>query len=171
VRRITGPGPVGCAGRPSGRALRGLVPLALLLPLVLSACAGAGTATPTGAPATNGQVGPGQTASTGTATASDQRFPEILAVELRPTTDGYDVVVTISSPYDTPDRYADGWRVLAPDGTTLGEHELGHDHADEQPFTRTQRSVSIPDEVTQVTVEGRDLLHGYGGGTVTVAVP
>ncbi|WP_372594341.1 hypothetical protein [Actinotalea sp.] len=92
-------------------------------------------------------------------------------MELRPTADGYDVVVTISSPYDTPERYADGWRVLGPDGTTLGEHELGHDHATEQPFTRTQRSVVIPDGVTEVTVEGRDLVNGYGGVTVTVAVP
>ena len=25
--------------------------------------------------------------------------------------------VTLSSPYDTPERYADAWRVLAPDGT------------------------------------------------------
>jgi len=35
-------------------------------------------------------------------------------------------------------------RVLAPDGAVLGEHTLLHDHANEQPFTRTQPNVIIP---------------------------
>jgi hypothetical protein len=78
--------------------------------------------------------------------------------------------VTISSPYDTPERYADGWRIVGPDGTVYGEHALAHDHAAEQPFTRTQSGVAIPADVDEVTVEGRDLEHGYGGTTVTVAV-
>jgi hypothetical protein len=51
-----------------------------------------------------------------------------------------------------------------------GEHTLTHDHANEQPFTRTQSGVVIPAGVDEVTVEGRDLEHGYGGETVTVAV-
>jgi hypothetical protein len=79
--------------------------------------------------------------------------------------------VTVSSPYDSPDRYADGWHVLAPDGTELGTHTLLHDHAGEQPFTRTQTGVEIPLDVVEVTVEGRDQQYGFGGGTVTVAVP
>ena len=57
--------------------------------------------------------------------AVEQRFPDIVAVELVPVGDQvYDVTVTVSSPYDTAERYADGWRVLAPDGTVLGEHQL-----------------------------------------------
>ena len=84
--------------------------------------------------------------------------------------DVFAFAVTISSPYDTPDRYADGWRVIGPDGTVYGEHVLLHDHASEQPFTRTQRGVEIPPDVEEVTVEGRDLEHGYGGGTVTVTI-
>jgi len=78
--------------------------------------------------------------------------------------------VTISSPYDTPQQYADGWRVLALDDAVLGEHTLLHDHANEQPFTRTQRGVIIPSDVLSVTIEGRDLVNGYGGSTVTVSV-
>jgi hypothetical protein len=107
------------------------------------------------------------------ATASDvQRYPDIVAVELAPTGDGvYDVTVTVSSPYDTPERYTDGWRVLGPDGTELGTHTLAHDHAAEQPFTRTQSGLEIPDSVTEVTVEGHDQQFGYGGETITVAVP
>lgn len=101
------------------------------------------------------------------------RFPAIRAVELTRTGDGiYRAAVTVSSPYDTPQRYADGWRVLAAGGDrVLGEHELAHDHASEQPFTREQRDLRIPSGVARVTVQGRDKRNGYGGMTVTVDVP
>lgn len=100
------------------------------------------------------------------------RFPDVLAVELRPVGEReFDVAVTISSPYDTPQRYADGWRVLDPQGNVLGTHTLLHDHANEQPFTRVQRGLHIPAGIDEVTVEGRDQANGYGGQAVTVAVP
>ena len=111
-------------------------------------------------------------APVGSEPAEEQRHPDVLAVELWPAGERtYDVAVTISSPYDTPGRYADGWRVLAPDGTELGTHTLLHDHASEQPFTRTQRGLHIPEDVEIVTVEGRDQVYGFGGATVTVEVP
>lgn len=110
--------------------------------------------------------------STAASDAVGQRYPDIVGVEITPVGVGmFDLAVTVSSPYDTRDRYADGWRVLAPDGTELGTHTLLHDHAGEQPFTRTQAGVEIPAEVDEVTVEGRDLRYGFGGTTVTVEVP
>ncbi len=100
------------------------------------------------------------------------RFPDVLAVDLRPRGERrYDVAVTLSSPYDSPQRYADGWRVLDPAGDELGVHDLLHDHAAEQPFTRTQFDLPIPVGVEQVTVEGRDLVYGFGGRTLMVEVP
>lgn len=101
-------------------------------------------------------------------TSADDQFPDVLAVE--PSFDGetWRFAVTISSPYDTPERYADGWRVIGPDGTVYGEHTLTHDHAAEQPFTRTQSGVEIPPDVDEVTIEGRDQANGYGGGSMTV---
>jgi hypothetical protein len=48
---------------------------------------------------------------------------------------------------------------------------LTHDHATEQPFTRTQAGLEIPDGIASVTVEGHDLDNGYGGATQTVDVP
>jgi hypothetical protein len=106
-----------------------------------------------------------------TVTAETAVFPDVLDAQLTRNADGsFNIAVTISSPYDTPQQYADGWRVLAPDGTVLGEHTLLHDHANEQPFTRTQRGVIIPSDVLSVTVEGRDLVNGYGGSAVTLAV-
>lgn len=108
----------------------------------------------------------------GTTTApAEQRFPDVVGVEVTRQGEAYDFAVTISSPYDTPERYADGWRILGPDGAVLGEHRLGHDHAAEQPFTRTQSGVEIPAEVRMVTVEGRDLANGYGGATRAVPLP
>lgn len=58
-----------------------------------------------------------------------------------------------------------------PDGTVLGNHELLHAHPNEQPFTRTQTGLEIPQDVQKITVEARDLKNGYGGETVTIPVP
>lgn len=103
--------------------------------------------------------------------AADQKYPDILEAELSGSDGEYRISVTVSSPYDSPERYADGWRVLDEDGTVLAEHELGHDHANEQPFTRSRGPFEIPDNVNEVTVEGHDQEHGYGGNTVTIEVP
>lgn len=102
---------------------------------------------------------------------ADQKYPDILEAELSGSDGEYRIAVTVSSPYDSPERYADGWRVLDEDGTVLAEHELGHDHANEQPFTRSRGPFEIPDNVNEVTVEGHDQEHGYGGKTVTIEVP
>lgn len=99
-----------------------------------------------------------------------QQYPDVLSAELSGSGEDFTVSVTMSSPYDTPDRYADGWRVLAPDGTVLGEHMLAHDHASEQPFTRQQSGLEIPQDVQTVTVQGRDQANGFGGDTVDVQV-
>lgn len=110
--------------------------------------------------------------STTQQSTAEQRHPDIIAVEIADAGDGrFNLDVTVSSPYDTAERYADGWRVLDPAGTVLGEHTLTHDHASEQPFTRTQSGVEIPSDVSSVTVEGRDQEFGYGGDTMTVEVP
>ena len=106
------------------------------------------------------------------AQSEEQRYPDVLDVVLTPQNDGtFKVDVTLSSPYDSPSRYADAWRVLAPDGSVLGERILLHDHANEQPFTRSLSALTIPEGITEVTVEGRDQEYGYGGKTVTLQVP
>lgn len=111
------------------------------------------------------------TAETGDDTGGEQRFPDVLAAELTSAGDAWRLSATLSSPYDTPERYADAFRAIAEDGTVLGVRELAHDHADEQPFTRSLTGLEIPDDVARITVEGRDLVHGWGGDTVEVEVP
>ena len=66
------------------------------------------------------------------------------------------------------DHYADAWRVLDENGRELGVRELAHDHATEQPFTRTLDGVRIDDDVDAVVIEGRDQRNGWGGATVRV---
>jgi hypothetical protein len=94
--------------------------------------------------------------------------PTVVAVAVTPDGDAFTFDVTISSPYDSADRYADAWRVVGPGGEVYGVRELTHDHAGEQPFTRSLSGVEIPADVLAVTVEGHDQRNGWGGATVTV---
>jgi hypothetical protein len=74
-----------------------------------------------------------------------QKYPDVIAAKVRASgTDRFDFDVTISSPYDTPQRYADAFRVTGKDGAVYGERILLHDHANEQPFTRDLYGVKIP---------------------------
>ena len=110
------------------------------------------------------------TASTIFESTSDD-FPDIIAAQATPDGDGtWRFDVTVSSTYDTPQRYADGWRVVGPDGTEYGFRFLTHDHANEQPFTRSQSGIPIPADVTTVTIEGRDQANGYGGGFLELSL-
>ncbi len=96
----------------------------------------------------------------------DDLFPDVVDATASRAGDGtWTIAATLSSPYDSPARYADSWRVLGPDGTVYGERFLTHDHAGEQPFTRSQPGISIPEEVETVTIQGRDQRNGWGGVT------
>jgi len=83
--------------------------------------------------------------------------------------------VTVRHPDTGWEDYADGWDVVLPDGTVLKRNAddpftrlLLHPHETEQPFTRSQSSLVIPDGVTQVTVRAHDLVDGFGGVEVLV---
>ena len=71
--------------------------------------------------------------------------------------------------------YADGWDVVLPDGTVLKPDPespftrlLLHPHVEEQPFTRSQRGILIPGDVTTIIVRAHDLVDGFGGQEVKV---
>lgn len=101
-----------------------------------------------------------------------QKHPDVLAAKVRLSgTDTFDFDVTVSSPYDTPQRYADAFRVMGRDGAVYGERILLHDHAGEQPFTRDLYGVRIPRAVTVVVIQARDQRFGYGGKTIEVVLP
>lgn len=103
---------------------------------------------------------------------SVQKYPDVLAVKIRPRGgEAFDFDVTVSSPYDSPRRYADAFRVTDKEGRVFGERKLLHDHAGEQPFTRDLYGVKIPPGVRSVVVQARDQKHGYGGKAVETALP
>lgn len=104
--------------------------------------------------------------------AVTQKHPDVLAAKVRPGgTDTFDFDVTVSSPYDTPQRYADAFRVMGRDGVVYGERILLHDHAGEQPFTRDLYGVNIPRAVRVVVIQARDQRFGYGGKSIEVLLP
>jgi hypothetical protein len=103
---------------------------------------------------------------------TEQKYPNVQDVRVKaigPTT--FDFDVTISSPYDTAQRYADAFRVVGKDGRVFGERVLLHDHAGEQPFTRDLHGVTIPAGVRAIVLQARDRKYGYGGREVEVALP
>ncbi len=102
----------------------------------------------------------------------NQKFPDVVSVKVQARGQNrFDFDVTISSPYDTPQRYADAFRVMSADGQPYGERKLLHDHASEQPFTRELYGVPIPSGIRTVVVQARDQKNGYGGKTVNVVLP
>lgn len=103
---------------------------------------------------------------------AEQKYPDVVSVKVQARgADSFDFDVTVSSPYDSPQRYADAFRAMARDGTVFGERILIHDHAGEQPFTRDLHGVRIPPGVRVVVIQARDQKFGYGGKTAEVALP
>lgn len=125
-------------------------------------------------PPTAAAPSPSVTANTPSPAAPDTSnadHPDVLNATLeRDGDDTWRLEVTLSSQYDSAERYADGWRVLDEEGNVLGDHTLTHDHADEQPVTRVQTGLKIPDSIDVITVEGKDTVNGYGGQTIDVEV-
>jgi hypothetical protein len=101
-----------------------------------------------------------------------QKFPDVVAVKVQARgANHFDFDVTVSSPYDSAERYADAFRVSGRNGKVYGERELLHDHASEQPFTRDLYGVTIPPGVRSVIVQARDRKYGYGGKVREIALP
>ena len=88
---------------------------------------------------------------------------------------GWTFHVTVAHQDTGWDDYADGWDVVLPDGTVVvakaGDQFtrlLAHPHEKEQPFTRSQSGLQIPEGVTTVQVRAHDIVDGFGGAEVTV---
>ncbi|SDK47558.1 hypothetical protein [Aliiruegeria lutimaris] len=87
----------------------------------------------------------------------------IEAVEARAMSNGWHFSVTLRHGDTGWDDYADGWRVLAPDGSVLGTRVLAHPHVNEQPFTRSLSGVAIPDTIAKVRIEASTSPEGWSG--------
>jgi hypothetical protein len=69
------------------------------------------------------------------------------------------------------DHYANKWEIQREDGSIIAVRKLLHPHVNEQPFTRSLSRVKIPADVKVVTICAHDLVHKYGGKTITVELP
>jgi hypothetical protein len=96
---------------------------------------------------------------------------DVTKVEVVKTGDHYRFDVTVRHDDTGPEHYADRWEVLLTDGTVIGTRILLQPHVGEQPFTRSLGGVKIPDSERSVRVRARDVISGYGGKEVLVAVP
>jgi hypothetical protein len=96
---------------------------------------------------------------------------DVLGVEARQSGGGWSFDVTVQHADTGWDHYADAWRVAGPDGTVYGTRTLYHPHVGEQPFTRSLSGVQIPEDVSSVTIEAHDSVHGWGGAMVEVILP
>ncbi len=162
--------------------------LGISLLLLLTACGPLESPTPT-SPIPTERIAPSPEAaitmdtSTPSPTATPLSQPEsstpnadVIHVRAVQAADGnWTFHVTVSHPDPGWDDYANGWDILLPDGSKLLVHEgdeftrlLAHPHVNEQPFTRSQSGISIPEEITLVTVRAHDLIDGFGGQGVMV---
>jgi hypothetical protein len=66
------------------------------------------------------------------------------------------------------EHYADGWEVIDLEGNQLGYRKLHHPHVNEQPFTRSQCNIKIPEEMFKVIVRAKCNKHGFGGKAMVV---
>ena len=101
---------------------------------------------------------------------------DVVFVEATENTDGrWTFSVTVSHPDTGWEDYADGWDIVLPDGTVIKPSNsaqftrtLTHPHVDEQPFTRSQSGIIIPEGVSKVRVRAHDIVDGYGGQEITL---
>jgi hypothetical protein len=77
----------------------------------------------------------------------------------------FDVTLLHDDDGEAP-SYADRWEVVDADGDLLGERILTHSHGT-QPFTRSA-ILHIEVDLSVVHVRGHDMLHGYGGQSMSV---
>lgn len=96
---------------------------------------------------------------------------DVVAVEVTASGDTYRFDVTVNHADEGWDHYADAWEVLAEDGSVLATRVLHHPHVEEQPFTRSLGSVSIPEGILRVRIRAHDSVHGHGGLEKQVELP
>jgi len=99
-------------------------------------------------------------------TSQSAENAEVVAVDVYGVSGAYTFSVTVLSPDNGCDRYADWWDVVTEDGRLLHRRTLLHSHVDEQPFTRSGGPVEI--QSTAVVIV-RAHLNTSGYGDVGVA--
>ncbi|WP_255509353.1 hypothetical protein [Oceaniovalibus sp. ACAM 378] len=95
----------------------------------------------------------------------------VVKVSAKPDGDTWTFSVTLRHADKGWDDYADGWRVESAGGKVLGDRPLAHPHENEQPFTRAQSGIRIPEGTTQVLIRARTTVEGWAKGTTPFNLP
>jgi hypothetical protein len=100
----------------------------------------------------------------------DLNFAQIEYVKATESSNGsWRFDVTVRHNDEGWDHYADAWQVVDPQsGKILTVRVLAHPHETEQPFTRSQSGVKVPDGLTRVLVQAKCNVHGFGGSAILV---
>ncbi len=106
-----------------------------------------------------------------TCAASMAGEADVVGVEVSTQDSTYRFAVTVRHADEGWDHYADKWEVVGDDGTVHGERVLLHPHENEQPFTRSQTGIVIPEGILEVVVRAHDKVHGLGGKEMRVRMP
>lgn len=88
---------------------------------------------------------------------------------------GWNFHVTVAHEDTGWEDYCNGWDVVTDSGIVLKHNEsdlftrlLYHPHENEQPFTRSESRLKIPEGVQHVIVRAHDLVDGFGGQEVKI---
>ena len=119
---------------------------------------------------------PALTRQSTTTPAAGSADADVLFVRAEQTAEGvWTFRVTVEHPDQGWEDYADGWDVVLPDGTVVKPDPdspftrlLLHPHENEQPFTRSQSGIEIPEGLKEVRVRAHDIVDGFGGKEVVV---
>ncbi len=84
---------------------------------------------------------------------------------------GWTISVTLRHADTGWEDYADAWRVELPDGKVLATRALTHPHVTEQPFTRSQTGIAIPEGVDAVEIRSRTTPDGWSDKSFRLVLP
>jgi len=101
---------------------------------------------------------------------------DVISVEARNGgSSGWSFRVTVAHPDTGWQDYCNGWDVVTDQGEVLKTNDkdrftrlLFHPHETEQPFTRGQSGLKIPEGVRYLTVRAHDIVDGFGGKEVRI---
>lgn len=95
----------------------------------------------------------------------------IVDVEATKTGGSWRFSVTLAHPDTGWDHYADAWEVLDAEGNRLGIRELAHPHVNEQPFTRSQSGIIVPEGTSSVFIRARENVDGWNSDVTEFLLP
>ncbi len=112
----------------------------------------------------------------GVSIADEKADADVIAVEAVENASGnWTFHVTVAHPDTGWGDYCNGWDIVTDQGQVLKQNAsdpftrlLHHPHETEQPFTRSQGGLRVPENVRTLTVRAHDIVQGFGGQEIVM---